>query len=399
MVHTYIQNGKVTADINVFIDIQGGFSDVTLSPEQGGVLYVPGGEEVAPIAGDIIANTRNGIFVITQDNHPEHHISFMTNHKGVMDYRIDKFKNFLKENGQTIPEDYNILYAMAQEPVHTFDDGKTFIPFPFENIILDKDGNIAGLLEANGKIKKVLVETHDGKTPSADDRGRIAMVLDEYEQKSLSEFIEEGGMIQTLWKPHCEQGKESSYFPKSMNLPEGFIKKIQGDLVSPVVSYYDKDTGNLFKLVRKGMNPNVDSYSFGLENNRITKTQAETLFKSISEDFEKEGIQQVNVNIGGLATNFCVEASANDLPDFLFTPFKNKGMEANAFFIPEISRGIPIAGGKHVPFSLDGAPLRMEERGILPISVAEIKAKNAKAKPANEVHGGSVLGGQELQLA
>lgn len=388
MTHLINKNGKKTAVINVFIDPQWGFTDPSIPSQQGGSLYVPGGEGAAAGMGKIITETRNGIFVIGQDYHPSNHISFAPNHPGVMEYRIAKFKDFLTAHGQPIPEDAATLYEQAQQPVHFFHGyDQPPVDFPFEELVLNEDGNIIGLKEADGRIRKVDVATESGATPSKDDRGRVTAVLDAYYEKDFDTMRSEGILLhtQTLWTRHCEQGKQSSLYPESMNLPQGLRDKLEGDLKSDVVSYYDADTGNQFHVVRKGTHPEVDSYGIGVENDGETLTPAWKLFGELAKSLKKEGAEQVEFNVGGLATNFCVEFSVNNIADFLAGHFKMKGMETLLNFIPDISHAIPIPGDADVPFSANGAYARMQRsRGVGQISGPEIIAQQ---KPEASITG------------
>ncbi len=377
MVHTYIQDGKKTASINVFIDPQWGFSDPTVPVAKGGSLYVPGGEKAPEKMGKIISETRGGIFIIGQDYHPKNHISFATNHPGVMEYRIAKYKAFLSKNGQEIPDD-GILYEQAQQPVHFFHGfEQPPEPFPFEEMVIDADGDIIGIKEADGRIRHVEVRTESGKPPSEKDRGRVTKVLDTYFDKSFDEQRAEGTLLhtQTLWTRHCEQGEQSSLYPESMNLPKGLREKLAGDLKSDIISYHDPETGNQFHIIRKGAHSEIDSYGIGIENDMEPLKHSWDLFSELSRQLRKQGVEQVQFNVGGLATNFCAEFSINNIADYLSAPFKTKNIGVKINFVPEISCPIPIPGDADVPFSADGAYERMRRsRGVGEISIAEIIA-------------------------
>ncbi|MDX1975726.1 MAG: hypothetical protein SFT92_08665 [Rickettsiales bacterium] len=370
------QDGKKTAVINVFIDPENGFLNPTLTPAQGGALYVPKGEEVAPLMGDIIKNSTDSIFIIGQDYHPENHISFMTNHSGVMEHRIEKYKEFLKANNQPIPESPEELYQRAQQPVHFFNGYENPpVPFPFEEIVLDADRHIIGLKEADGRIRKVEVTTEGGLAPSPKDIGRVTKVLDEYQDQTFDEMRAAGILLstQTLWTQHCIQGTESCQYPDAMNLPEGLKAKLKGDAMSKTVDYRDAKTGNQFFVIRKGNRSEVDSYGIGVENDGETMTPAWEKFREIASQLKKEGCEKVVFNVGGLASNFCVEFSGNNIADFLAGHFKMRNMTTEINYVPEISRGIPIPGGPEVPFSEAGAGPRMEAtRGIKSISLAKV---------------------------
>jgi nicotinamidase/pyrazinamidase len=66
--------------IVLLIDIQNGFARHDLSPQQGGSLYVPGGEHVGRRAAGLIHSCSDTIFVLSQDFHPAGHISFAATH-------------------------------------------------------------------------------------------------------------------------------------------------------------------------------------------------------------------------------------------------------------------------------------------------------------------------------
>jgi nicotinamidase-related amidase len=370
------------AVVNIFIDPERGFLDASLTEKQGGVLYVPQGEEVSPVMGDIIAKSRNTTFILGQDYHPANHISFMTNHPGVMAYRVARFRDFLAANGQPVPVDDADLRLPAQQPVHFF--GQNVVPFPFEQIVLDGDRNIIGVKEDDGHIRKVVVETTSGLAPHDKDRGRVVEVLGEYFGRTFDEYVAAGALLrtQTLWTTHCVQGTDSSLYPAEMNLPQGLTDKLNGDLMSATVYHRDAQTGNEFYVVRKGANSEVDSYGIGVENDGETMTGAWDIFRDIAQKMKQQGVTSVDINIGGLATNFCVEFSANNTADFLAGHFKMRGMDVNINFVPEISRGIPVPGGVDTPFSLAGTEGRLKaSRNIGTATVAAIVAKTTARKP------------------
>jgi hypothetical protein len=376
--------GKKTAVINVFIDPERGFMDLSLTDMRGGVLYVPQGEEVTPLMGQMIENSRDTIFVLGQDYHPDNHISFMVNHPGVMEYRVEKFRQFLADQRQEVPTE-DVLYLRAQQPVHFF-NGFTQPPaaFPFDEIVLDENRDIIGLKEADGRIRPVELRTSSGLPPSEKDRGRVEKVLDEYLPKTFDEYRAEGRLLstQTLWTKHCVQGTDSSLYPDDMKLPQELKNKLGGDLMSSTVYHRDAATGNEFYVIRKGAQSEVDSYGIGVENDGETMTQAWEVFRGIATALKKIGCEQVMINVGGLATNFCVEFSANNIVDFLAGHFKMRGMEVETNFVPEISRGIPIPGGAETPFSLAGTEERLvTSRHMGTATVQEIMALAAPGKP------------------
>ena len=84
---------------------------------------------------------------------------------------------------------------------------------------------------------------------------------------------------QVLWPDHCLHGSKGAEF-------------------------HDKlDTQLANAVIRKGSNPMIDSYSAFFENDRKTVTGLDGYFKSL--EIEK-------INLVGLATDFCVNYSAQD---------------------------------------------------------------------------------------
>ena len=84
---------------------------------------------------------------------------------------------------------------------------------------------------------------------------------------------------QVLWPDHCLHGSKGAEF-------------------------HDKlDTQRANAVIRKGSNPMIDSYSAFFENDRKTVTGLDGYFKSL--EIEK-------INLVGLATDFCVNYSAQD---------------------------------------------------------------------------------------
>ena len=84
---------------------------------------------------------------------------------------------------------------------------------------------------------------------------------------------------QVLWPDHCVQGSHGAEFHSELN------------------------TARANSVIRKGSNPLIDSYSAFFENDRKTPTGLHGYFRSL--EIEK-------INLVGLATDFCVNYSAQD---------------------------------------------------------------------------------------
>ncbi|MEM7489766.1 MAG: bifunctional nicotinamidase/pyrazinamidase, partial [Pseudomonadota bacterium] len=84
---------------------------------------------------------------------------------------------------------------------------------------------------------------------------------------------------QVLWPDHCVQGTDDAAF------------------------HPDLTTDRARAIIRKGMNPAIDSYSAFFENDRTTPTGLHGLLQTL-------GVEALNMV--GLATDFCVNYSAVD---------------------------------------------------------------------------------------
>ena len=100
-----------------------------------------------------------------------------------------------------------------------------------------------------------------------------------HEGKNPLELIKMPYGDQVLWPDHCVQGSKGAEFHPELNIEQANA------------------------IIRKGSNPFIDSYSAFFENDRKTPTGLDGYLKSL--EIEK-------INLVGLATDFCVNYSAQD---------------------------------------------------------------------------------------
>ena len=100
-----------------------------------------------------------------------------------------------------------------------------------------------------------------------------------HEGKNPLELIKMPYGDQVLWPDHCVKGSKGAEFHPDLNIEQANA------------------------IIRKGSNPFIDSYSAFFENDRKTPTGLDGYLKSL--EIEK-------VNLVGLATDFCVNYSAQD---------------------------------------------------------------------------------------
>ena len=100
-----------------------------------------------------------------------------------------------------------------------------------------------------------------------------------HEGKNPLELVKMPYGDQVLWPDHCVQGSKGAEFHPDLNIEQANA------------------------IIRKGSNPFIDSYSAFFENDRKTPTGLDGYLKSL--EIEK-------ISLVGLATDFCVNYSAQD---------------------------------------------------------------------------------------
>ncbi|KGU86180.1 bifunctional nicotinamidase/pyrazinamidase [Pseudomonas mediterranea] len=120
---------------------------------------------------------------------------------------------------------------------------------------------------------------------------------------------------QTLWPDHCIQGSQGAALHPALDLPHAQL------------------------IIRKGCNPDIDSYSAFMEADRQTPT-------GLAGYLKERGVDTVYVV--GLALDFCV----------MFTALDARIAGFNAIVVLDACRGIDIEG------SMETALRRMQTAGV-----------------------------------
>lgn len=176
---------------------------------------------------------------------------------------------------------------------------------------------VANALMASGKYDLV-VASQDWHPPG---HGSFAS---SHPGKSPFEMGELSGKPQMLWPDHCVQGTQDAAF------------------------HPDLDVSRIDHVQRKGQNPAVDSYSAFRDNDRAALT-------GLADYLKAKGVN--DVDICGLATDYCVKFSALDAVEML------PGVKVR--FIEDASRGIDPEGVKD-------AIAEMREKGVEIVRSADI---------------------------
>lgn len=102
---------------------------------------------------------------------------------------------------------------------------------------------------------------------------------DNHQGKSPGDFVQLGNVDQVLWPVHCVQGSPGADF------------------------HSDLDQTKWKRIIQKGTNPHVDSYSGFFDNDRRENT-------GLSQYLKENGVEEVVVT--GLATDYCVKFTVLD---------------------------------------------------------------------------------------
>jgi nicotinamidase/pyrazinamidase len=103
--------------------------------------------------------------------------------------------------------------------------------------------------------------------------------------RASGDVVEVHGLPQELWPPHCVRDSAGAEFHSELDL------------------------GGVNEVVRKGVDPDIDSYSAFFDNARLRATGLEQLLRERDVG---------EVHLMGLATDFCVRFSALDAVDLGF---------------------------------------------------------------------------------
>jgi len=119
----------------------------------------------------------------------------------------------------------------------------------------------------------LVVATQDWHPP---DHGSFAM---NHDGRSPGDVIQLGGIDQVLWPPHCVQNEPGASFHSGL------------------------DVARIDRVIRKGTQPEIDSYSGFFDNHHGRATGLEGLLR---------GRDVSGLVICGLATDYCVKYTALD---------------------------------------------------------------------------------------
>ena len=144
--------------------------------------------------------------------------------------------------------------------------------------------------------------------------------------KNPLETVKRGDLQQVLWPDHCMAGTVGADFHPEL------------------------ETTGLSLILRKGTDPDLDSYSGFFENDKVTSTGLEHYLK---------GLGYSDVYLCGLATDYCVYYTAMDAVRLRF----------NVYLIEDACRGVDFPEGNTAK-----ALQTMRENGVEILSSADLKS-------------------------
>lgn len=192
------------------------------------------------------------------------------------------------------------------------------LPVKQGDVIVEGINQVAQKFKNNG-AKIILTQDwhpHDHKSFASNHPGKNPG--DEFQ-------TEDGAIGPVLWPDHCVQGKIGAKFHKDLNHQIADV------------------------IIQKGTNPEIDSYSGFLENDKKSETGLAVELRSM--DIKR-------IFVCGLALDYCCAYTAIDGVDFGFE---------SCFFI-DLTRGIDLPPG-NISNSLD----QMEKKGIKFLNIESLK--------------------------
>ncbi len=145
-----------------------------------------------------------------------------------------------------------------------------------------------------------------------------------HKKKKVGDFIDLNGVKQILWPDHC----------------------IENTLGSALVMQLNQN--RIHKVIQKGNNPEIDSYSGFFENDKKTQTELDDYLKENNID---------TLYICGLATDYCVRFTANDAANLGY----------KTYLIEDACKGVNLS-----PKDSELAIKDMESNGVIVVNSEDI---------------------------
>ena len=189
---------------------------------------------------------------------------------------------------------------------------------PGGSLAVDRGDEVVPVINRISPAFSRVVATQDWHPPT-----HVSFASHHAGRKPL-ESVDVGGAPQVLWPDHCVQGTRGAELHPGL------------------------DTRGIGLILRKGARPSLDSYSAFFENDRTTSTGLSHWLR---------GLGVAEVFLCGLATDYCVFASAMDA----------RGLGFAATLVEDACRGVDFPAG-----SVRRALSDMQKAGVRIIQSAEV---------------------------
>jgi nicotinamidase/pyrazinamidase len=187
------------------------------------------------------------------------------------------------------------------------------LPVPGGDAVVDACSRLMGRFER-------VVATQDWHPPD-----HVSFAAN-HEGRAVGEVIEAGGLRQILWPVHCVRDTPGADFPAGL------------------------DAGRIDRVIRKGTDVDLDSYSGFFDNGRRKDS-------GLGDYLEAEGV--TGVYVCGLATDYCVKFTALDARELGF----------ETCLVLDACRGVDVQPG-----DVDRAVEEMAAAGVRVVRSADLLA-------------------------
>jgi nicotinamidase-related amidase len=292
-----------------------------------------------------------------------------------------------------------------------------------------------------GKIKGVVTELDDIKINPK--RGETYTFIKDYYDpsrslpdnysgklmnvKKLNRKDRVGESDQLMWPVHCILPREDQWY----NILVGQFKKYNEKLYNKTfatgketkngadlawgLEKYDSETAAPFDYftVYKGFGKNIDSYSavadaygystpFVAKNKGVFLTDKYPVTQFIDELNKKVNSGITDIYVMGIATNYCVERSVNDIIEFVVIPASLSGKTVKVHFVLDLT--LPVTGPPPQPeWTKEAIEKRISEKFsslLNPFNnyfVVENSVASAANAPVNSTAAPAMTGGRRIK--
>lgn len=186
------------------------------------------------------------------------------------------------------------------------------------------------------------------------------------------------GIEQILWPDHCVQGTPGANLRGDIGLPVGFVKQVNAGHAQ--YDYKDTNQNTLIALF-KGMNRGREQYGpLQYTNGELATTmidgrevEVREIFAKQAQQLKSQGYSHVEFCVAGVATNFCVQNTIDQVRETLTPVYNEYGIELSVSHVHDASRGI-AAIPDEAPVSMKNIAVKRAADGVTEKASTDIRA-------------------------